>query len=387
MLRLNDFVIGEELGKGTYGSVYECTDRNNKKKAIKCIPMRGKYKNIIEASIMATYRHPNIAASENIFIENDKLYIVQKLAINDLAVLTRGNPLPLNKVREYTYAITKAIYFLHARKVVHGDVKANNVLLYKNHSIKLTDFSLSTVMLKKYYNHGIGTNSHRPPECFNKEKWSYPVDIWSLGCTIYEMAYGCNIFPRQKEYDCFDSIDMLWLTILDWINTNEKIKVNTTIGGKKIVLSSLPIKRVKYTQRYYKKEYVQLNKLILSLMRYNPKNRLTPKEILEHPFFTGVSIPDNLKIIKGHKKQEISAKDIMVLDRYKVVEPQRTISLGILSICYDIPNMSFSELCRSCIFISYIITKTMIPNSFKDVLPDHILDYLGYSFHEIATCV
>jgi len=387
MSSLDDFKLGDQLGKVTYGSVYECTDSKKAKKAIKCIPMGGKYKHIIEASIMSTYKHPNIASSDSIFIEEDSLYIVQKLAKNDLAVLTRGNPLSLRKVREYTYGIAKAIFFLHARKIVHGDIKANNILLYNHDVVKLIDFSLSVVMIKKYYVHGIGTQSHRPPECYNRDNWSYPVDIWSFACTIYELAYGANLFPKQQEYQNYSSSDMTWLSILDWIASTEKVRLNTTINGKKIALASVPFKRVKYQNRFHDKEYKLLNNLLLSMLRNNPEDRLIIREILEHPFFTGITINDNPKIIKRHRKTPVTAKDIMAIDKYKISEPQRNISIEILSICYNIPNINMEELCRSCIFISYILTKTIIPCDFSNCIPEKVLTYLNYSFHEVGVCL
>lgn len=387
MSKLSDFKLGIQLGRGTYGSVYECIDREGKKKAIKCIVMRGKYRHIIEASIMATYKHPNIAFSDSIFIENDSLYIVQKLAKNDLAFLTRGNPLSLVTLKEYCYGIAKAIYFLHNRKIVHGDIKANNILLYEDNTVKLIDFSLSVIMLNDYYNHGIGTQSHKAPECYSKDNWSYPIDIWAFGCTIYELAYGVNIFPRQNHHDDYSLADLTWLSILDWISGIEKIKINAKFDSKKVSLSSIPFTKVKFPNTFYKKEYAQLNQLIFSLMKYNPKDRLTVKEILEHPFFTGVSIYDNLKIIKRHRKISVPAKDIMLIDNYKISEPQRRISIEILSICYNMPNITIAELCRLCIFISYVLTKVAVPINFRDCLPEKVLVYMGYSFHEVAICI
>lgn len=387
MSRLSDYTLGMQLGRGTYGCVYECTDGNGRKKAIKCIPMKGKYKHVIEASIMATYKHPHIAASDSIFIENDTLYIVQKLAKIDLAVLTRGNPISLEKIKAYTYSIAKAIYFLHERKIVHGDVKANNVLLYDDDMVKLTDFSLSAIMVKKSYNHGVGTQSHRPPESYNKENWSYPIDMWALGCTVYEIAYGKNIFPKQVQYQGFSSMDMTWLSILDWITTNEKIRLNTAVGGRKISLASIPFERVKHPTRYYTTEYTKLNEFMMSLMKYNPKDRLTARDVLLHPFLTGVNVRDNPRVIKKHKKTPVSAKDIMLIDQYQVVEPQRSISIEILSICYNMPNMNITELCRSCVFVSYVLTKTVIPGKLDGCVPERLLSYLGYSFHEVVNCV
>jgi len=384
---LGDFKLGDRLGRGSYGSVYECKDKNGKSKAIKCIPMKGKYRHVLEASIMATYKHPNIASSDSIFIENDTLYIVQKIAKNDLAVLTRNNPLPLRKVKEYIYNITKAIHFLHARRIVHGDIKAANVLMYDDGTIKLTDFSLSVIMLKKYYNNGIGTQSHKPPESFNKDNWSYPVDIWALGCTIYELTYGRNIFPKQTEKQGYSTSDLTCISLLDWISTTENIKLNTTLSGRKLSLASVDFEKVKHPQRYYNAEYREMNKFILSLMRRDPKDRLTTKEILTHPYLSDVNVIDNPKIIKKHRKSPITAQDIMLIDRYRISEPQRTISLEILSICYGVPDMSMSEICRSCIYISYVLTKTIIPCKFSDCTPIKLLSHMGYSFHEVTSCV
>ena len=301
--------------------------------------------------------------------------------------MTRNNPLPLRKVKEYIYSLAKAIYFLHTRRIVHGDIKAANVLMYDDGNIKLTDFSLSVIMLKKYYNHGIGTQSHKPPESFNKDNWSYPVDMWALGCTIYELAYGKNIFPKQTEKNGYSSSDLTWLSILDWISTTEKIKLNTTLGGRKLSLASVDFVRVRHPQRYYNAEYREINKLILSLLKRDPKDRLTAKELLTHPYLSDVNINDNPKIIRKHRKKSITAQDIMLIDRYRISEPQRSISLEILSICYEIPDMSMSEICRSCIYISYILTKSLIPCKFSDCIPVKLLTYMGYSFHEVTSCV
>jgi serine/threonine protein kinase len=106
--------------------------------------------------------------------------------------------------------ISKGVLYLHSSKVVHRDIKAENVLLMRN-KIKITDFGLSKVMISNKSNRsnnmtkGIGTYSYMSPEMLDKQDYSYEVDIWAMGILFIEMVVGERIsaieqdqFPQKK---------------------------------------------------------------------------------------------------------------------------------------------------------------------------------------------
>lgn len=388
------FVIGKKLGKGSFGSVYEAEDDSGKKYAVKTIDIKG-YNYIMEASVSATYRHPNIVSSEDIFIEGNKLYIVQKRALGDLMALSRGNPIKLEKVCRYSYSIAKAINFLHSRNVIHGDIKASNIFLYNDDTVKLGDFSVSLLALKEKYTHKISTPSHNPPECFNKEEWSFPVDMWCFGCTIYEIAYGANIFPSQKESKDFDRMDILKICIFDWIADNEGIDVQINIhknyndndeeDNKEI--KNVPIKKVKHPNLFYNRRYKPLNNLILNLLRCDPNKRFTSEEVLKHYFFCKEwenDTDDSERLILKNKKHNLSSEDVINLNKYNITDPSlNLVASKILSLCSkEFRNQHKEDIYEMCIVVSHILNKVKIPTKLLQYDPEKLMVYLGYSVHE-----
>lgn len=368
------FVLGDQLGEGTYGIVYECdfidsnSKKSNDKKAIKCIPMKGKYRCLIEASIMATYKHPYLSYAEDVIVEGDELNIVQKLAKCDLAALTRNNPLPLAKVRKYIYCITKALSFLHSRNIIHGDVKANNILLYENDVVKLTDYSLSLVDSRGNYKHRVGTCSHKAPECLNGQTWNHLIDSWALGCTIYELVYGRNLIPRQKKSSKYTTDEIYHQAIVDWSSECED--------------DCVPFIPIKHPKIYYKKEYEVVNDLIDKLLRYEAKERLTMDEVLEHKFFAQVHVKNLRIVIKKREKREITPKVVSTMDSLNPRHDIRNLAFKIISYCLDM-NYDLHELCGACIVLSYLLKKEEIPAKYSRYDPIEVLERLDFAFHEL----
>lgn len=380
------FLIGKKLGKGSFGSVYEAEDELGKKYAAKAIDTKG-YNYVMEASVCSTYKHPNIVSCEDIFIEGKKLYIIQKRALADLMVLSRGNPIKLNKVCRYSYSIAKAIDFLHSRNVIHGDIKAGNIFLYDDDTVKLGDFSVSLLALKDKYTHKISTPSHNPPECFNREEWSFPVDMWCFGCTMYEIAYGENIFPSQKESKDFDRLDMLKICIFDWISENEGIDVTISIQDQSDDDITIPIKKVKHPKLYYNRKYRILNSLILNLLRCDPSKRLTSEETLKHHFFSKEIVndtDDQERLILKNKKHELTTDDVIKLNKYDLNDASlNLVASKVLSLCSkEFRNQHKDSIYEMCIVISHILNKVKLPSKFEHCDPADLMLYLGYSVHE-----
>lgn len=200
-----------ELGRGASGVVYETlSPGNSTTKAVKMIPFGDRGLPCpLEVAIMSSIRHPHLTSAELAAVYGDKLFIVTRQADCDLASHVRlaknGHPVFGEQLRKWTWQLTSALLCLHAENIIHTDVKTANVLLYGD-DLKLGDFTIATRaktsngrLIRHFLR--LGTARYRAPEVRRKcrEGWSTPADLWSLGCTLYEVAYGRPFFPTRTR--------------------------------------------------------------------------------------------------------------------------------------------------------------------------------------------
>ncbi len=142
---INTITLDKQLGKGSFGTVYLCHDENNNKLAVKCIKTKDYgVPSLSEASIMSVIRHPNISMALKIHATPQKLYIVQELAISDLRVYRLNNNISEDLCCEWIHMMLQGVSCLHRYNIIHGDIKAGNILVYSGNRIKISDFTLST---------------------------------------------------------------------------------------------------------------------------------------------------------------------------------------------------------------------------------------------------
>ncbi len=106
-------------------------------------------------------------------------------------------------VKSYTYQILQAMLFCHQRRVLHRDLKPQNLLIDKNGAIKLADFGLARAfgIPVRVYTHEVVTLWYRAPEILlGSNKYSCPIDIWSIGCIFAEMATKKPLFQVLLLY-------------------------------------------------------------------------------------------------------------------------------------------------------------------------------------------
>ena len=90
---------------------------------------------------------------------------------------------------------------IHNQKIIHRDLKPENIFINKNNEIKIVNFGISKKMVyKKYESTNIGTQNYMAPEIINNEKYNNKVDIYSLGCIIYEL-FTLNQYFIDKIID------------------------------------------------------------------------------------------------------------------------------------------------------------------------------------------
>ena len=129
---------------------------------------------------MASYKHPHLTHVVCAGAKPDGLYIILDLAISDLSKW-RSKVVPTKiKMRSILHQVAQAIDFLHKENIIHGDIKASNVLLYdsKNINVKLSDFNLSSIN-KWNSDLKVCTATHRPMEVWRGDKWDEKIEIWS----------------------------------------------------------------------------------------------------------------------------------------------------------------------------------------------------------------
>lgn len=289
--------IIKELGRGSYGKVYEVTDPEGERYAVKIIPnLNNGPPDILEASIMSTVNHPGIAKAVSISLNNEKMCIFQRLARSDLAhYCTPDNYVGGPLLKAWTSTLVQAVSCLHQEHIIHCDIKASNVLLYPDNNIAITDFTLAILNLgNNYYDHQICTVTHRPPECFLDKKWSYSVDIWSLGLTLYELATGQLLIPFQgedliknKDLDKEVKKDILnsrtIACIMNWLATRGEV---TYEEASKHTTNFIPVRLCPAWEATSQ----EFKNMVLGMLRYKPEDRPTSTDLLTCDYLEGVKI-------------------------------------------------------------------------------------------------
>jgi len=244
---MDDIQIGKKLGKGRYGVVY-IGFFDNKTVAIKKLSKENlkreeiNYKKEIE--ILEKLDSPHIIKLLKYFEDNENIYHVLEFGDTDLfSKLGKiTNKLALNWIKE----IAKGLKYIHSKKIIHRDIKAENILLIQ-HKIKIIDFGFAFQFQEdKLYENIIGTTYYISPEMILKRGYDYRIDIWALGILYYELIGGEPPFyeKTEKKKNIFDKI----------------LECN-----------------IKFDYKFTKNS----EKNILKILKYKPEDRSTIDDILE----------------------------------------------------------------------------------------------------------
>jgi serine/threonine protein kinase len=276
-----------EIGKGAYGQVYECQTADGRTVAVKRIPF-DKYgiRCLNEATIMCSIKHPYIANAQNVVTDEGSIYIVSQKAKTDLNRWTRktkkGNTPSTNTLAFWSKALVSALSCLHSQGIIHCDMKASNVLFFSKNDIRLNDFTLSVVrhFSNKKYTHNICTSTHRPFEVWNDQSWNEKVDIWGLGCTLFEIAYGQLLFPYQGGNNITDDETKRRMLdcLLDW-GLRGPVK-GRTFGSPK-EKNFLPFE---LPPEFFLPENKLFNTFILQMLTLDPDERPSVFELQKHAY-------------------------------------------------------------------------------------------------------
>eukprot|EP00667_Euglena_gracilis_P005725 EG_transcript_5766 len=226
-----------------------------------------------EARVLGTLRHPHIIAYKESFLAEGCLNIVMEYASGgDLEGLIRDAPGYLDEadILKFLIQLVTALQYCHTRKVLHRDLKSENVFLTKDQIVKLGDFGISRVLKNtlEMATSVVGTPSNLSPEMIENRPYNTKSDVWALGCVLYEMCTKSKPFTGKSLGEVVAKIS-------------------------NPILPPLP--------SHYSAD---LQLLVSALLQEDPEKRPSPTEILCLPFLQGLAyLQQQSPMVKTPKKE------------------------------------------------------------------------------------
>jgi len=280
-----------KLGEGTYGKVYLAQDRITKEHvAMKKMILETEEEGIPSTAIREISLlkelsdHPNIVKLKDVLYLKSKLYLIFEYLDKDLkAYMDSGGQMDSRLVKSYLYQMLKGIAFCHSHRILHRDLKPQNLLIDTEGHLKLADFGLSRAfgIPLRHYTHEVVTLWYRAPEILlGQSRYSTPVDIWSAGCIFAEMVTQTPLFPGDSEIDQIFRIfrtlgtpnDLIWPGVTKLPDYQPTFPQNPPQSLAKLFPQLEPAGR----------------DLLEKMLQYEPSKRISAKSALEHPFFNNM---------------------------------------------------------------------------------------------------
>ncbi|ORX70375.1 kinase-like protein [Anaeromyces robustus] len=326
----NRYIIKELLGQGTFGKVVKAYDKETKSEcAIKIIRAIKKYRDAsqIEIRVLKTIKDRDPGNLRNCIHLIDcfdyRRHICMVFELLDQSVfdfLKENNfhPFPIKHIQDFAYQLLTSVEFIHSLKLIHTDLKPENIMIVDNKSkiisyiddktkkkkkikelystnIQLIDFGSATFQ-DEYHSSVVSTRHYRAPEIILNLGWSYPCDIWSVGCILIEFFTGSALFQTHDNLEHLAMMEKVLGPIPNHLRVHNEYTKDiflsngdlnypndkTTTDSKKYVKSIKPLNKIiPSTNKFYELFYDLVEKLLI----YDPRKRITAHEAKKHEFF------------------------------------------------------------------------------------------------------
>jgi len=331
---LGDTLAGEYrilslLGEGTFGRVLECRDTITEDVcAIKVIRNVAKYRDAamteIEVLTHVALGDPGgggenfncIKLRRAFDYEGHICMVFDKFgpSLFDFLRTNRYKPFHPHTVQSFGKQLLIAVEYLHSMGMIHTDLKPENVLLLNksyrdnkmyrvpvDHTIRLIDFG-STTWHHRHHSAVVSTRHYRAPEIILGTGWSYPCDMWSVGCILIELLSGEALF---RTHDNLEHLAMMQHALetsvpssvankvhvskrIDYFDANGKInwpneatdaESYSAVGKTGIIRNVIE----KHLSGQARELFIDL---IKRLLEFDPQRRITSEQARDHPFFS-----------------------------------------------------------------------------------------------------
>ncbi|XP_023584903.1 cyclin-dependent kinase 3 isoform X3 [Trichechus manatus latirostris] len=291
----------EKIGEGTYGVVYKAKNKETGQLvALKKIRLDLETEGvpstaIREISLLKELKHPNIVRLLDVVHSEKKLYLVFEFLSQDLkkymdstlpGLFRLASCFSCSLLQSYLFQLLQGVNFCHSHRVIHRDLKPQNLLINELGAIKLADFGLARAfgVPLRTYTHEVVTLWYRAPEILLGSKfYSTAVDVWSIGCIFAEMVTRRALFPGDSEIDQLFRIfrtlgtpsEATWPGVTQLPDYKGSFPKWTRKGLEEIVPNLEPAGK----------------DLLMKLLQCDPSRRISAKAALAHPYFSAEPSP------------------------------------------------------------------------------------------------
>ncbi|KAM2557893.1 hypothetical protein TB2_014963 [Malus domestica] len=334
------YKIQSKMGEGTFGQVLECWDREKREMvAIKIVRGIKKYREaaMIEIEVLQQLGKHDKGGNRCVQLRNWFDYrnhiciVFEKLGPSLYDFLKKNNyrSFPIDLVREIGRQLLECVAFMHDLRLIHTDLKPENILLVSQDYIKVPDYNKSssrspkdssyfkrvpkssaikvidfgsTTYERQDQTYIVSTRHYRAPEVILGLGWTYPCDVWSIGCILVELCTGEALFQTHENLEHLAMMERVLGSLpqhmlkradrhaekyvrrgrLDWPEgaaSRESIRAVQKLPR----LQNLVMQHVDHSAG-------DLIHLLQGLLRYDPSDRLSAHEALRHSFFTKDSL-------------------------------------------------------------------------------------------------
>tara|TARA_B100000123_G_C25732038_1_gene429709 strand:+ start:1042 stop:1995 length:954 start_codon:yes stop_codon:yes gene_type:complete len=307
-----NYNIGKQIGKGTFGTVNICFDnKKGERRVIKRIKDKTQYLKFAkkEIKLLKILDENNKDGIEPIiklyedFIYNDIQYLVfEYMDINLYKYYFKKEKLPYNEVLYIMYEVAKGLKFIHSLKIIHCDLKPENIMLNLEGSkkVKIIDLGSSNLNEDRKDYFYIQSRYYRAPELVFNIYYNNKIDIWAFGCIFMELLFGTPLIPAKDRND----LVYYFTTLIGIPSTNSRYLTCKLFN----IYFTWDKNEQKYVRKHFINKYKQVNlygliqlidsynfdigtnkkelhKLLGSIIQYDYNTRIDAEKILESEIF------------------------------------------------------------------------------------------------------
>eukprot|EP00096_Caligus_rogercresseyi_P003831 TRINITY_DN1754_c3_g1_i2.p1 TRINITY_DN1754_c3_g1~~TRINITY_DN1754_c3_g1_i2.p1 ORF type:complete len:609 (+),score=163.20 TRINITY_DN1754_c3_g1_i2:54-1880(+) len=287
--KMDTYTKLDKLGEGTYAAVFRgksrLTDNLVALKEIRLEHEEGAPCTAIrEVSLLKDLKHNNIVTLHDIVHTETSLTLVFEYLEKDLKQYMddSGGFLNMNNVKLLLFQLVRGISYCHARRILHRDLKPQNLLINDLGELKLADFGLARAksVPTKTYSHEVVTLWYRPPDVLlGSTEYSTPIDMWGVGCIFYEMASGRPLFPGSTVED---ELRRIFLVLG---SPNKDNWAGIVSSSSALSFYNFPVYKPQSLGNRAPGLENEGVDLLSKFLLYESKKRISAKDSMKHPYF------------------------------------------------------------------------------------------------------